>query len=261
MKTKIVVIILPQQGTLLGFKQQGKTKEDASLGLGSAVAKKGKIAVKRQKKKSERSEPIAHRFFFRLFPHYGTWSHARRYPPCRLLTARHHQDHTPEKPAPFLDEKQGSWLQEVPRVVEKVMNLADQRVLQLLIWSSVPTRDVRVQIFPQPAKTCFYWFTLFWHQREKDYRSRVCSGRSDRGVWSELRERGKIKEEERERESSFALTPHHITSRHITFSLQVTSDITTSPYFFSCSRLFAPSPQSERLEQTKRSKVRFSQLN
>ena len=67
MKTKIVVIILPQQGTLLGFKQQGKTKEDASLGLGSAVAKKGKIAVKRQKK-SERSEPIAHRFFFRLFP-------------------------------------------------------------------------------------------------------------------------------------------------------------------------------------------------
>lgn len=68
MKTKIVVIILPQQGSLLGFKQQGKTKEDASLGLGSAVGKKGKIAVKRQKKKSERSEPIAHRFFFSPFP-------------------------------------------------------------------------------------------------------------------------------------------------------------------------------------------------
>ena len=103
------------------------------------------------------------------------------------------------------------------------MNSADQRVLQLLIWSLVPTRDVRVQIFPQPAKTCFYWFTLFWHQREKDYRSRVCSGRSDRGVWSELRERGKIKEEERERERvpslSLHITSHHVTSRSHSKSL------------------------------------------
>ena len=160
---------LPQQGTLLGFKQQGETIVDTlSLGLGSAVGKKGKNAVKRQKKKSERSEPIVHSFFFAFFPYYGTWFHASRYPPCRLLTARHHQDHTPKKPASFLDEKQGSWLQEVPHVVKKVMNSADQRVLQLLIWSLLPTRDVRVQIFPQPAKTCFYWFTRFWHQRIKD---------------------------------------------------------------------------------------------
>ena len=57
MKTKILVIILPQQGTLLGFKQQGKTRVDTlSLGLGSAVGKKGKNPVKRQK--SERSEPM-----------------------------------------------------------------------------------------------------------------------------------------------------------------------------------------------------------
>ena len=241
MKTKIVVIILPQQGTLLGFKQQGKTKEDASLGLGSAVAKKGKIAVKRQKKKAREANRSLIVFFFAFSPHYGTWSHARRYPPCRLLTARHHQDHTPEKPAPFLDEKQGSWLQEVPRVVEKVMNLADQRVLQLLIWSSVPTRDVRVQIFPQPAKTCFYWFTLFWHQREKDYRSRVCSGRSDRGVWSELRERGKIKEEERERERVPSLSLH-ITSHHVTSRSHSTS-LLTSPHpliFFFLLTSFCP---------------------
>lgn len=67
MKTKIVVIILPQQGTLLGFKQQGKTKEDASLGLGSAVAKKGKIAVKRQKKKREKRTDRSS-FFFSPFP-------------------------------------------------------------------------------------------------------------------------------------------------------------------------------------------------
>lgn len=44
---------LPQQGTLLGFKQQGETIVDTlSLGLGSAVGKKGKNAVKRQKKKA-----------------------------------------------------------------------------------------------------------------------------------------------------------------------------------------------------------------
>ena len=169
MKTKIVVIILSQQGTLLGFKQQGKTRVDTSLGLGSAEGKKGGKRSKTAKKISERREPIARRFFFlAFFPHYGTWSHASRYLPCRLLTVLRHQDHTPKKPAPFLDEKQGSWLQEVPRVVEKVMNSADQRVFQLLIWSLVPTRDVRVQIFPQPAKTCFYWFTRLWHQRTND---------------------------------------------------------------------------------------------
>lgn len=67
MKTKIVVIILPQQGTLLGFKQQGKTKVDAGLGLGSAVGKKGKIAVKRQQKKREKRTDRSS-FFFRLFP-------------------------------------------------------------------------------------------------------------------------------------------------------------------------------------------------
>ena len=67
MKTKIVVIILPQQASLLGFKQQGKTKEDASLGLGSAVGKKGKIAVKRQKKKREKRADRSS-FFFSPFP-------------------------------------------------------------------------------------------------------------------------------------------------------------------------------------------------
>ena len=35
------------------------------------------------------------------------------------------------------------------------MNSADQRVPQLLIWSLVLTRDVRVQIFPQPEKHVF----------------------------------------------------------------------------------------------------------
>lgn len=169
MKTKIVVIILPLQGTLLGFKQLGKARVDTlSLGLGSAVGKKGKNAVKRQKKREKRTNRSSFFFFFAFFPHYGTWFHASRYPPCKLLAVRHHQDHTPEKPAPFLDEKQGFWLPEVPRVVKKVMNSADQRVLQLLIWSLLPTRDVSVQIFPQPAKTCFYWFTRFWHQRTKD---------------------------------------------------------------------------------------------
>ena len=68
MKTKIVVIILPQQASLLGFKQQGKTKEDASLGLGSAVGQKGKIAVKRQKKKAREASRSLIVFFFRLFP-------------------------------------------------------------------------------------------------------------------------------------------------------------------------------------------------
>ena len=58
MKTKIVVIILPQQRTLLGFKKQGKTKADASLGLGSAVGKKGKIAVKGQKKVREANRSL-----------------------------------------------------------------------------------------------------------------------------------------------------------------------------------------------------------
>lgn len=57
MKTKIVVIILPQRGTLLGFKQQGKTRVDTlSLGLGSAEGKKGKNAVKRQKKREKRTD-------------------------------------------------------------------------------------------------------------------------------------------------------------------------------------------------------------
>lgn len=132
--------------------------------------RRGKKRKKRSKtaKKAREANRSLIAFFFAFFPHYGTWSHASRYPPCRLLTARHHQDHTPEKPAPFLDEKQGSWLQEVQRVVEKVMNSADQRVFQLLIWSLLPTRDVRVQIFPQPAKTCFYWFTRLWHQRTND---------------------------------------------------------------------------------------------
>ena len=69
MKTKIVVIILSQQGTLLGFKQQGKTRVDTSLGLGSAEGKKGGKRSKTAKKISERSEPIARRFFFfGLFP-------------------------------------------------------------------------------------------------------------------------------------------------------------------------------------------------
>lgn len=113
------------------------------------MGKKGKNAVKR-KKTSEANRSLIS--FFAFFPHS----------PCMLLTARHRQDHTPAKPAPFLDEKQGSWLQEVPGVVEKVINSADQRVLQLLIWSLLPAKDVHVQIFPQPAKACFYWFTRFW---------------------------------------------------------------------------------------------------
>ena len=68
MKTKIVVIILPQQGTLLGFKQQGKTKVDVSLGLGSAVGKKGKIAVKRQKKAREANRSLIVFFFLPFSP-------------------------------------------------------------------------------------------------------------------------------------------------------------------------------------------------
>ena len=76
--------------------------------------------------------------------------------------------------------------------------------------------------------------------KEQNINVQECSGRSDRGVWGDLRERGKIKEEERERERVPSLSLH-ITSHHVTSRSHSTSLLTSPhPLIFFPAHVFLP---------------------